>query len=119
MNDLGIIKLKAELPLGRWLTCICGHRWDRYPADYVAEVSGKTPTGDVMIKFDCPVCHSWLISQDPERPESVPEDWVVVDCEQLTCNQLVWVPPDWQETEGLRAVCSAECALVLMRDELL
>jgi hypothetical protein len=118
MSDLGIVKLKAELPLGRWMRCMCGNRWDRYPADYVAEVTGKNENGDVTIKFDCPKCHSWLITQDPERPIEVPLDWILVDCENETCPQTVWVPPDWKDLSlqpPVQAVCSTECALVLWR----
>jgi hypothetical protein len=120
MDDLGIIKLKVELPLGRWMRCMCGHRWDRYPAEYVAEVSGRNDDGDVTIKFDCPKCHSWHITQDPERPAEVPEDWVLVDCQNPQCPQTVWVPPDWMDVSlatPVKAVCSSECALVLVRDE--
>jgi hypothetical protein len=120
MSDLGIIKLRAELTLGRWMRCTCGHRWDRYPANYVAEISSRDDNGDVRIKFDCPQCHSWLIQQDPQRPAEVPDDWVLVDCENEGCPQTVWVPPDWKDAAletPVKAVCSTECALVLFKEQ--
>lgn len=120
MSDLGIIKLRMELPLGRWMRCMCGNRWDRYPADYVAEVSSRADNGDVTIKFDCPQCHSWLIQQDPERPEGVPEDWVLMDCQNSECPQTVWVPQDWESVvpdTPVKAVCSSECAVALVKQE--
>lgn len=52
-----------------------------------------------------------------ERPEGVPEDYVLVDCDNPKCDYTVWIPPDiGVEVDGtpLVRVCSAECARAIL-----
>lgn len=50
---------------------------------------------------------------EPTRPDIVPEDWVLVPCEN-DCGDMVWVPPDMQDT-GATMVCTAACAMDLVK----
>lgn len=51
-----------------------------------------------------------------DRPENVPDDWVLVTCSNPPCGKLVWVPP---ELEGgppnLSLVCSTECSKAMVK----
>lgn len=57
-----------------------------------------------------------------KRPDNVPPDWLLRDCMNPLCRQLVWVPPFVQHglVDGtpILGVCSADCAkaVTLSRD---
>lgn len=67
--DSDQLTLSAELVLGQWLRCgLCGERWDRYARGYKATITGHTPEGDPLVKFDCPSCHSWHVHTTSQGP---------------------------------------------------
>lgn len=73
-----MVALIQPLALGRWMKCVCGHRWDSYPVGYQATISGQTTAGAILIKFDCPECHSWLVRYAEETaPMVCPRPWTV------------------------------------------